>query len=238
MPRAVIVALLAASFLTLHVVHAVLGIDVSSDVADDKLACLRRHDYGFVVVRSYRSIGDVDPNAPRMLRKVRDAGMTGHIYHFPCVQSWNLTSAYAQVAHDVRHALSNGSTFSHLFFDVEPFRGPCSWPADKTKGCAFLGAMITAAEQLGLQGRLGIYASQRGWAATVGANCTVGADRGLVNWYAAWPRPEVPPSFDGWRPFGGWVTPFMRQYNDSTPACELGAQADANWTPYWPEPQS
>ena len=215
-------------------VDAALGIDVSEPVSHDHLTCLAASNYSFVVARSHRSVGTVDPNAAATLKAASNAGLKTHAYHFPCVKSWDLGYATSQVVADVTNLKSHGAPFDYLFFDVEPFQGECGWPEyDTAAGCRFLGRMIDTAEQLGLTGRLGVYASKGGWGRTVGANCTVGADHGLVNWYAEWPRPEHAPNFAGWQAFGGWVTPFMHQFNDTTPTCGLGDSADNNWTPYW-----
>ncbi len=52
-------------------------------------------------------------------------------------------------------------------------------------------------------------------------------------WYAHYPTAK---SFSDFSPFGGWTTPFMKQYNGDQPLC--GADVDLDWVPAGSYPQA
>ena len=51
------------------------GIDVSTAVNKSAFECLKRQGKSYVIVRVWRSIGTVDPNAVQTMRNAWDAGM-------------------------------------------------------------------------------------------------------------------------------------------------------------------
>lgn len=110
--------------------------------------------------------------------------------------------------------------FNTLWFDVETG----AYCGDAADNCNFLGAMISAGHVLGIH--MGVYSSAYMWGSLMGV-CTVGADNGLPLWYAHYDGSR---SYSHFSPFGGWNTPSMKQYMDSTSiGSDCGINADANW---------
>jgi hypothetical protein len=79
-----------------------------------------------------------------------------------------------------------------------------------------------AVDVLGL-GRVGVYTSLPMWADVMG-NSTDFND--LALWWAVY---DNEPSFDGWKSFGGWNQPRLKQFNDGSEVC--GVSMDHNWAP-------
>lgn len=214
--------ILFAALALLPVVFAVRGGDVSSATAQSTFQCaVSNGNWQFMITRSYCSYGGPDPNAASNLANAKAAGIQyTDAYHFPC---YGGVSASQQVNDDV-NAISG--QFGTLWFDIEmnPSSG-CGWSSDTSANCQFLGDMISAGQSLGIS--MGVYTSAYQWGNIMGSGCTVGADNSLPLWYAHY---DNNPSFSDFSPYGGWTSPNMKQYYDSTGlGCGIGA--DADWYP-------
>jgi hypothetical protein len=209
--RLAVVALVAA------VALATDGGDISEYYSSGTFACCKNNGWDFVIVRSYCSYGGVDPNAPATLEQAAAGGIPYHdVYHFPCIG----VAASTQVADDYA---SVAGKFGMMWFDIETNPSPnCGW-SDQTTNCNFMGALIDAGRSHGIH--MGIYASAYMWESIMGG-CTVGADNGVVLWYAHY---DYTRSFGDFSPFGGWTKPNIKQYNDAVGIC--GINADADWYP-------
>ena len=196
------------------------GGDISEYYSSGTFACCKNNGWGFVSVRSYCSFGGVDPNAPRTLAQAKAGGIEYRdIYHFPCAS----VDAATQVADDFNHI--GQANFGMMWFDIETNPSPgCGWSGDLSSNCAFLGDLIAAGHSLSIH--MGIYASAYMWSIIMGDGCSVGADNGIVLWYAHY---DYTRSFSDFSPFGGWTTPNIKQYNDGVGMC--GINADADWYP-------
>ncbi|CUG87021.1 glycoside hydrolase, putative [Bodo saltans] len=194
------------------------GGDISEYYGSGTFACCKNNGWDFVIVRSYCSFGGVDPNAPATLEQAAAGGIPYHdVYHFPCIG----VNAATQVADDYARVAGK---FGMMWFDIETNPSPnCGWSGDKTTNCNFMGALIAAGNSHGIH--MGIYASAYMWESIMGG-CTVGADNGIVLWYAHY---DYTRSFGDFSPFGGWSKPNIKQYNDAVGIC--GINADADWYP-------
>ena len=151
------------------------------------------------------------------------------IYNFPCIAAG---TAKSQIEADINNVgLGN---FGTIWLDIEtnPIGGwwpGCRWSkTDLVGNCNFITEMINAAQGMGAT--VGIYSSVDDWGQTVGSSCTAGAS--LPLWYANYDGQQ---SYADFSAFGGWTSPSMKQYQDSTPigsAC--GISADADWYPGGP----
>jgi hypothetical protein len=45
---------------------------------------MKNYNKEFAITRGYRSLGIVDTNGRENLKRIRDAGMAGDVYFFPC----------------------------------------------------------------------------------------------------------------------------------------------------------
>jgi hypothetical protein len=212
MSRVAVVALAATAAL------AFSGGDISEYYDSSTFSCCVSNGWGFVIVRAYCSVGAVDPNAPATLNQAIAGGLEYHdIYHFPCTS----VDAATQVSQD--NAAVSG-LYGMMWFDIETNYSPgCGWSGDASTNCDFLGQLISAGNSLGIH--MGIYASAYMWENIMGG-CTVGADNGVVLWYANWDNTQ---SFGDFNGFGGWTSPNIKQYNDGVGIC--GINADGDWYP-------
>lgn len=208
------------AFAALLVVAALAtdGGDISEYYSASTFSCCKSNGWDFVIVRSYCSPGFPDSNAPATLDQAIAAGLPYHdVYHFPCTS----VSAATQVSDDNSHVAGK---YGMMWFDIETNPSPgCGWSGDQTSNCNFLGALIDAGKSLGIH--MGIYASAYMWETIMGS-CTVGADNGIVLWYAHY---DYTRSFSDFSPFGGWTHPNIKQYNDAVGICNINA--DADWYP-------
>ena len=51
------------------------GLDVATLVSTSEFQCLKKEDYDFLVVRTYRSIGQPDRNVVKTISNARQAGI-------------------------------------------------------------------------------------------------------------------------------------------------------------------
>ena len=174
-----------------------------------------------MIVRSYCSVGETDPNALPTLQAAAAGGIpTRDVYHFPC----RGVDPTQQVNDDVA-AVGQGN-FHQLWFDIETNYSPnCGWSGDLNSNCDFLASMISAGQSLGIS--MGVYASAYMWGSIMGDGCTTAADSGLPIWYAHYDGTR---SFDDFESFGGWNSPSMKQYSDdSSIGANCGISADSDW---------
>eukprot|EP00672_Neobodo_designis_P023251 CAMPEP_0174850054 /NCGR_PEP_ID=MMETSP1114-20130205/18855_1 /TAXON_ID=312471 /ORGANISM="Neobodo designis, Strain CCAP 1951/1" /LENGTH=222 /DNA_ID=CAMNT_0016084479 /DNA_START=54 /DNA_END=722 /DNA_ORIENTATION=- len=199
-------------------VAAVHGGDVSEPYSESHFQCAKRNGWEFVIVRSFLSYGEPDPNAPGTLDHAKAAGIPYRdVYHFPCKGK----DPKEQVRRDIDAVGKH--RFGTMWFDIETNPSPgCHW-GGKDENCQFLHHMIEEGKAQGI--KMGVYASPYMWSTIMGG-CTAGADHGLPLWYATY---DHSPSFAGFREFGGWKHPNMKQYWDSVGEC--GINADADWYP-------
>ena len=75
-------------FLTIPLVFATLGVDISSSV--DQFTCMENQGYKFAIIRGYRSYGAVDAHVVQNIKNAKNAGMEdAGVYLFPCVPCKN-----------------------------------------------------------------------------------------------------------------------------------------------------
>jgi len=138
------------------------------------------------------------------------------VYLFPCAGTDGATQVQGLVS------FLSGSKYGNIWLDIEtnPSSG-CGWSSDQSSNCNYIQGMIQEGSKLGK--KIGVYASEYMWTSIAGSSCTVGASSPL--WYADY---DNEPNFDDFKPFGGWTTPTMKQYQTGT-TCQLGV--DYNWRP-------
>jgi hypothetical protein len=189
------------------------GVDISVAAATSDLACMVKQGYNSIVVRCFRSIGSVDPNCASNVANAHAAGFdTVDIYMYPSFKNGN---PYAQMSALINYTQQNGVKYNTLWLDVEGTWGATS------DNVAFFNQLLEAGEHLGAQ--LGVYTSASQWPAIMG-NSTAGSIYPL--WYSHYNSKQ---SFDDFSSFGGWKTPYMKQYEGDQTVCNVGA--DLNWLP-------
>lgn len=82
------------TFAFIHLSSCSLGVDLSQLYSQSVFECIKKDGFSFAIIRGYCSFGGIDHNAVQSLTHAKDAGLTTHIYMFPCRGK----SAAAQVA--------------------------------------------------------------------------------------------------------------------------------------------
>jgi len=202
------------------------GVDVSTAVSASTFQCMKSSSpsYNWVVVRAYRSSGSVDPNACTTLNNARTAGISAlDAYIFPC-PTCTTTGAF-QVAATVSNLRScaSSSWSGFLWLDIE---GTQYWSTSTSTNQAFFQSMVSGCSTAGI--RCGVYTSSSQWSPIMG---TYSGGSTMKLWY---PRYQTPPqaNFNDFTAFGGWSTPYAKQYVGDTTLCSTGV--DLNWTPNTP----
>ena len=197
------------------------GFDLSTLLTASAASCLRSSGYSYVVPRGYRSTGEVDQNVCSSLInaysggiKVRDA------YFFP--QPTSNKSADTQMSEFVTFVSANckAQWSGRLWLDIE---GTQYWLSSTSANQKFYKSLVDACKSQ--VGNCGIYCSQSQWSALFGSSYVYGND--LPVWYAHY---DGVASFSDWptHTFGGWTTPYAKQYAGGT-VCNTST--DWNYSP-------
>jgi hypothetical protein len=203
------------------VVDAGQGGDVSELYSKETYECTKsKGGWDWIAIRGYCSFGGLDPNGKAGLENARAAGIAEvDVYLFPCRNK--AASEQVDATVDAYHGL-----YDKIWFDIETNPSPgCAWSGDLASNCDYMGQLISAAHARGAT--TGIYASAYMWSIIMGDGCHVGKDNGVPLWYADY---DYKPNFDGFSGFGGWTSPYGKQYWDSVDfGCAINA--DADWKP-------
>lgn len=206
------------AFVLLQVSQSTLGLDISQLFSESTHACFKKNGFSFVIARGYCSYGGVDHNAVQSLTNAKKAGLTTHMYMFPCRGK----SATAQVDEMIKAIPAD--LYGTVWIDVEtnPSSG-CSWSGhDANSNCQFLTEILDKVKSHGKT--VGIYASSYMWQTIFGSKGACHTVSSHELWYAHYDGKE---SFSDFSEFGGWTKPYMKQYQGDTTEC--GAGVDKNY---------
>lgn len=193
------------------------GVDVSSPVSSSSMACLKREGIDFFVTRVWRSTGSADRNGPANLQNCASAGIAKcDGYLFPCVKCGHTQK---QAEDTVSYLKENGARFGTIWVDIE---APNLWTSDKSVNRKVFQNLINGLKNRGANP--GVYTSKSQWCQIMGCDFTAGSAYPL--WY---PHYDGRPSFSDFAPFGGWSSPYAKQYNGGSDICSINA--DLNWKP-------
>jgi len=176
-----------------------------------------QQNYSFVVVRAFRSIGQVDTNAPTTIQNAWAANMDSvDVYMFPCPKC--SASPRDQISTMLNFLAEAGVFYGMIWIDVE---GSQYWTADTAWNAAWFGKLLGALQDF--NATVGVYTSIRQWGPIMG-NSTAGSVFPL--WYA---RYDNKPDFSDFVPFGGWTVPSVKQFQGDQIICN--ASVDVNFYP-------
>jgi len=204
------------------------GVDLAGKCSESTLSCLVKDGYTFGIFRAWHSTGTFDTDACPSVVAAHSAGMTNvDVYMFPCAKC--SASASNQMTNMINSLKSAGctqgsgkGTFGKVWLDIE---GTQYWPA-QSSAQAFFNGLLSACKSLSLN--CGVYSSASQWNPIFGSSFSAGSS--LPLWYAHY---DGNPSFSDFASFGGWHTPYMKQYNGDKTAC--GFDVDFDWTPNTPD---
>lgn len=115
-----------------------------------------------------------------------------------------------------------GSWTGRIWLDIE---GKEYWTTTSANK-AWYEELVNSCKTYGT--RCGVYTSSSQWSSIFGsATYSYGSD--LPLWYAHY---DNNPSFSDFAPFGGWITPYAKQYAGDVTLCS-GFDVDKDYAPYW-----
>lgn len=174
------------------------GLDVSTYVSSSAARCLVK-DYSFIIVRGYRSNGEIDSNMKNTVKNCRNAGFKAvHIYMFPCPRCRD--SAYTQMTELLDYLRKNDVKYGRIWIDVE--QSSRFWGSESSNR-KFLADLIRAAGSA----PLGIYANYNTWHETFGSDFHIAQT--LPLWYPRYDSAGA--SERDFRSFGGWTGAIAKQ---------------------------
>lgn len=190
---------------------ATLGIDASSLITD--FSYLSAENYEFAIFRGSRSNGTLDSHVVENIRNARSGGMSSvDVYLFPCVTCDDPSTQVDALVDAIR-----GESYGKIWLDVERNQ----WSSSLDSNRNFIVKAIRA-----LRGRgqtVGIYTNYYNWQEIVGLNWDEAKEYPL--WYAHY---DGIANFSDFKPFGGWTSPFMKQYKENV--LINGIKVDLNYT--------
>lgn len=218
---ATILVLALLMLLVANPVAAKDGGDIAGPIGEGAFMCFSNLGWEFIVVRGWKGDGTVDVDALPSLQNAADVNISyfRDIYMDPCVSKDPSVQVNAMVS------AIGADNFDGLWLTVENNTNPgCGWsPSNKSANCDFLRTWLVAASQL--SDRIGVRVSAPMWSAIVGDDCPWGYALAIELW---WVNLDGSQTDGGFKPFGFWDSPWMKQYNTKT-AFNCGAQANVDW---------
>lgn len=203
---------------------SLFGIDISTLTSSSTASCYVSSGVSFIIPRGYKSSGAVDTNVCGTLTNSKNAGIAHRdVYLFPCPTCSK--TADQQMVELVNYLNSNckSSWSGRVWLDVE---GSQYWLGDSSKNKAFYQGLVDSCKNRGYT--CGVYASASQWNSIFGSTSYVYNPIALPLWY---PHYDNNPSFSDFTSFGGWKTPYAKQYYNTNTFCDQGV--DKNYAPYW-----
>jgi len=192
---------------------AALGIDFDQRISEEQMECVKSAGYDFGSVLGWHSYGSFENECPRNLRYMHRAGLSpADVYLLPCATM----DASDQIETLISTLRQDNASYNTLWIGVQTgAANNCAWPPEHMRNCKYVGAMIAAGQNAFKT--VGVVTSEFQWGSLMGESCTVGSNLDAPLWYSHYDRH---PNFDDFRPFGGWETPYAKQYAATT-LCEI-----------------
>lgn len=228
------------------VVECRQGVDLSIPTDESSWSCLAQAGISFGKVRVYRSVGQLDTNAPASLKSASSAGMKDlDAYIFPCISTSpysvanNITckSPSAQLLETVNYLSENDIHFQHrkegvflsrMWLDVEDENPSKYYDVDPAVNQAFIKEMTETAKKI--QVPVGIYTTKTYWSQIMANTEDYSTTDKLGRYeYPLWyPRYDGVDSLDFFEPFGGWASVLIKQTGGDVGLCNL-SQVDSDY---------
>jgi len=194
------------------------GVDVSSEQSISTIQCFVSKGYSYLIARLFTEKCSVDSNGAQTVLNAWAAGMSHvDIYMSP---SYGCSMSAADQVDATINFMRNGTwrdvPFGLLWFDIE-----VGGQGSPSQNAAWLRAGVAQAVARIGSSRVGIYSSASQWSQVMGNISDMSSFR---LWYA---HHDSNPSFDDFSSFGGWTSPYTKQFAGDTTLCD--ADVDLNW---------
>ena len=204
------------------------GVDISTALTLTNAQCLATNSVSVMISRAWHSNGTVDTAACGSMNNASSAGIAHRqVYMFPCPTC--SASAASQVASMVNYLNANcPSSWSsggvkYIWLDIE---GSQYWLGNYSSNKTWYQNLVNACTSTaGVT--CGIYASASQWSAIFGSTSYTYGNN-LKLWYAHY---DSVCSMSDFTPFGGWTSPWGKQYEGTHTACNTGV--DSDYFPNW-----
>ncbi|EGG24519.1 hypothetical protein DFA_02762 [Cavenderia fasciculata] len=188
---------------------ATLAVDISSQTNTSSFDCLKSNGYSYVIIRGLET-GQPDPNGPESIENAWDGGMTKvDVYAVPCPLCVS-SSGYGQILRMIQSIKAYNVKFGTIWLVVQ---GAGYWSTYRDENQAFFKDMINGANTDDYS--VGVYTSASQWQQIMGS---WNGAASYPLWYSNY---DSNPSFSDFKPFGGWTSPTIKQYNSDQMVCEL-----------------
>ena len=208
--------------LTLFVASTIAsyGVDLAEAVSLDTLVCLCQMGFAnFFIFRAWQSLGRFDPNAHQNYLNAKDCGWTTknlYAYFYPCLSCGDPAGQVSSFWSSIQ---SNNMELGRVFFDIEGY-----WN-DFASNRVFFETLINKQRELGFSA--GIYTSYYMWSIIFDLSYTFSYASEYPLWYAHYDWVD---NFSDFTAFGGWTTPYMKQYAGEAITCDF--DVDYNYIAY------
>ena len=196
---------------------ALYGVDISTLHSVSTMQCFVNEGYTFIVPRCQRSDGVLDDNCLQNMRNAYAAGMKRvDAYFLPCFSCGNVRGQINTFWNTVSQW---DVTFTRLWLDIEG-----EWSSSYAVNQEFLMALVHETRSIGIVH--GIYCNQYHWNMYFTLQYIFRYHSETQMWYAHW-NGEASFEYYDVMEFGGWKTPNIKQYQDTTSFC--GGSVDFNY---------
>ncbi|ELP84877.1 lysozyme, putative [Entamoeba invadens IP1] len=188
------------------------GVDVSQPTSASSIQCLRNNGFtGFFICRAWCSPGYFDSNSVYTLQQAQSVGFvsdTSDVYFYPCLSCGN---PEGQVVEFWNNVVANNMKFKRVWYDIEG-----TWTSSVSTNRDFFERMMGKSISYGIAS--GVYASSYYWGNIFGSYTYSNAGS-VPLWY---PHYDNWASFGDFGAFGGWSSPYMKQYRGDVSICSAG----------------
>jgi GH25 family lysozyme M1 (1,4-beta-N-acetylmuramidase) len=222
------------------------GVDLSVATTVADWQCLvSDYNVTYAIIRTYRSVGEVDTNSPNTIHYAATAGIKDiGVYMFPCMPtspysiSNEITCATPEqqvidavsflqtngivvkrMVDDV-HSQSNITVVNRVWLDIEDQSPAKYYDSDVTKNQEFVAAIVAQLEKMKIP--VGIYVSKTNW------QNIMGNIEGYGNYPLWYPRYDNDPSMDFFVPFADFTEVKIKQTAGNSKWCSL-SQVDTDY---------
>ena len=192
------------------VFSATYGVDAVKALSGINVNCIRNNYFdGFIILRSWKATGAFDSNIITAYSNSKSKGFSVNeidTYVAPCFSCGN---AAGQVSSVYSSLTENGIEFKSIWFNLDG-----TWGSSETENRKFFEEMMNKAISLGLNS--GVYSDRNCWVNKFGESYTYSQTSKVFVWYFNHNNVE---SFSDFVQFGGWTSPYMKQYTADQLMC-------------------
>lgn len=195
---------------------AVYGVDVSETVSTSTASCLKSAGVSMVIARAFHSTGTIDTSACSTLNNAKTESIAYRdVYMFPCPTCSASASSQLSTMTSYLKTSCNSSWSGTIWLDIE---GSQYWLGSYSSNQAWYESLVDACTSSGYT--CGVYGSKSQWQELFGSS-TYSYGSALPLWYAHYDNSASFSDYDSYA-FGGWSSPFMKQYEGDVYQCSQG----------------